>query len=154
LSKPTILLVGSGFPDGQLEIRKKIGKALPKQNCKGIIMESLKGGTFHSLIQKFEKILNCNPTYIVVIFTRDGKHDAVYFELGYIAKTFGSKLQNKILILTDVKVNPLDISNYLRKGLYLDVAHYHFDQTKLPKESNSANDMIQVFLDSKNIPVS
>lgn len=122
------LLLGPGYPDGQLEFREEIKRLVEKDGGReALIMEQICNNTKMPLHKAFEKLLQVkNPDFIVAIYTKEGIHNAVDFELGTLTCHF-EELKKKILILTHRDLPEKIITSYLTEGLYYEVINLGFD---------------------------
>jgi len=85
-----VLLLGPGYPPGQLEIRKDAAERLRCISCQIYMMEELPPLSSVDINIKFRDILNkINPDLIVCIFTEEGFPHAVIFEIGFMCGHFG-----------------------------------------------------------------
>jgi hypothetical protein len=88
-----VLLLGPGFPKGQLEIRQELAAQLTKDSCNIFIMETLSPISSYNLDEKFRDILDeINPDLIIPIFTENGAPHGVIFEIGFICGHLGIKM--------------------------------------------------------------
>lgn len=98
MSNIKVLLLGPGFPEGQLEIRQEVAKKLKGKGCKVIIMEDLAPISSFHIDEKFRDILDHKePNVIISIFTEEGKPHAVIYEIGFVCGHLGIKKALEIL---------------------------------------------------------
>lgn len=67
-----------------------------------------------------------NPDFIVAIYTKDGAHNAVDFEIGTLTCHF-EELKKKLLILTHKDLPEKYITSYLTDGLYYTVSNLRYE---------------------------
>jgi len=139
------LLLGPGYPEGQLEIREEIKHLIEKgegDDKEVIIMEQVYANTQIPLHDAFERLLdNKKPDFIVALYTKDGVHNAVDFELGTLTCHFET-VKERLLILTHKDLDEKKITRYLTEGLYYRVINLNY---VTPKE---AADRIVKFMNS------
>ncbi|MFW9973694.1 MAG: hypothetical protein ACFFDQ_00290 [Candidatus Thorarchaeota archaeon] len=85
-----VLLLGPGFPEGQLEIRTQVAEELQRAGCDIYIMETMGPISSFNIDEKFCDILNeIRPELIICIFTKEGAPHGVIFEIGFICGHYG-----------------------------------------------------------------
>nr|KXH72694.1 MAG: hypothetical protein AM325_01300 [Candidatus Thorarchaeota archaeon SMTZ1-45] len=85
-----VLLLGPGYPEGQLEIRTQIADRLEKDGCDIYIMETMSPISSFNIDEKFRDILNeIRPELIICVFTKEGAPHGVIYEVGFICGHYG-----------------------------------------------------------------
>ncbi|MDI6654926.1 MAG: hypothetical protein QME59_03470 [Candidatus Hydrothermarchaeota archaeon] len=88
--KVTAMLLGPGYPLGQLELRKEIASRLSDKGYHVVVMEAIQEWKEMSVGEKFKGILDkLNPDLFVCIFTKKGVPHGVIFEIGFICGHLG-----------------------------------------------------------------
>lgn len=84
------LLLGPGFPPGELDIRLDVKRSLEQEGFPIFVMEELPDMGSGEIHEKFrEIIIRTNPDLIICVFTEKGSPGAVLFELGYVCGIYG-----------------------------------------------------------------
>ncbi len=90
--KVKALLLGPGYPEGELETRLNIKDELEEEGFQIFVMENLPNIGAEKFYRKFEKIISeVNPELIICILTEEGAPHGVIFEVGYICGHNGFK---------------------------------------------------------------
>ncbi len=148
--RTNVVLLGSGYPPTQKNFRRKLTKSLRSKKINPVTMEAkMRKKDYSSLISEFNKILGMyKKKLIVALFTKRGVHDAVYFELGFIAHKYGAGLKKMLLILVDDTIKHKKISRYLTRGLYLKANINFFDSSKNADRLDKPQNIILQFISS------
>jgi len=152
LVKANVVLLGAGYPKDQKNFRIKLKRVLKSPTINPVTMETkMKQKDYESLVAEFNKIIDrYKEKIIVALFTKSGVHDAVYFELGFIAHKHGAKLKDMLLILVDDRIKHKTISRYLTRGLYLDAHINFFDNSKKSDPLDKPQNIIRQFIKKNN----
>lgn len=135
MSSINVLLLGPGYPKGQLEIRQEVAEKLEEDNCSIFIMESLNPISSYNIDEKFRDILDeIKPDIIVCMFTEEGSPHGVIFEIGFICGHLGiEKAMNRLRFCIHNRVKKIEnVPAYLQYILSRARYYEYYDEGKGP----------------------